>query len=158
MRNYNRIGQHARKFNQMEPGELALFIRAWMTMSGWRVRVCFGAIPDAATTARLADPSIPLTADSRSQIRSCQLAVQRAENYHWLRGNCLLRSLTLQSLLRAKGISSRLCLGVRPRAGNPDYPPADRLIEAHAWLEAGELTLGRRIPGEAAYDRFEGNS
>ena len=151
MNTRRRISQHINKFSQMDVRELGLFLRAWITLSGWWIRVRIGSIPEAATDALPAQQ--PTTRSAQAQdaessfVRSSQLAVQRAENYHFIRGNCLLRSLTLRSLLQVHNIPSRLCLGVRPQS--------PRAIEAHAWLEVGTMTLGRKIPSERDHDPFE---
>lgn len=144
--NARRIGQHVHKFSEMDVGELSLFLRAWLILSGWWIRVRVGAIPDSLATQSARAASSPTMDSIQPLIKSCQLAAHRAENYHFLRANCLLRSLTLQSLLRSRGVASRLCLGIRP--------DTDQAIEAHAWLEVGEMTLGRRIPGEPEYDQL----
>ena len=146
----SRIGRHIQRFSDMSVPELGLFLRAWVTLFGWWIRVRLGTIPGSATQQpngiQLDSPQAADRAD-QALIRSCQLAVQRAENYHFLRSGCLLRSLTLQSLFRAHGIRSRLCLGVRPDPGQN--------IEAHAWLESGDMTFGRNVPGDTGSRGYE---
>ncbi len=51
---------------------------------------------------------------------------------------CLPRALAAHSMLRRRGIASRLCLGVARNDGN---------VSAHAWIEVGERKL---VGGEEA--------
>jgi hypothetical protein len=51
------------------------------------------------------------------------------------RNRCLVRSMILFRLLRARGESPELVLGIRKRAGN---------FEAHAWTLSGSGLLGDR--------------
>ena len=65
---------------------------------------------------------------SRSALDAGQLARLVAAAARWgpYRGSCMVRSLTLQWLLKRHGLEGRLRLGVR-KAGNR--------LEAHAWIE-----------------------
>ena len=52
----------------------------------------------------------------------------------WLGSSCLPQALAAQAMLRRRGISSRLCLGVAQDEGN---------LAAHAWVEVGkEVVIG----------------
>ena len=147
---HNRLDQHLRKFNRMDTAELGLFLRAWFGLFAWWIRLRMGSLPDSLAADRPGESRrAPPDACQRS-IRECQLAVNRAENYHFLRGNCLLRSLTLQTLLRARGVDSQLRFGVRTDSA--------KSLEAHAWLEVGDLALGRSVPGEPDYGRLGRNA
>ena len=68
-------------------------------------------------------------------------AVETARTKQWIRVVCLPSALAAQSMLRRRGIASRLCLGVA-REG-------DALI-THAWVEIG----ANIIVGGAERDRF----
>jgi hypothetical protein len=52
--------------------------------------------------------------------------VDIAARHSFFRSNCLVQSLTLQRLLRRRGIKSQLRIGVRRQQGR---------FEAHAWVE-----------------------
>jgi hypothetical protein len=54
---------------------------------------------------------------------------------------CLPRALAAQTMLRRRGIASRLCLGVAREAG---------ALVAHAWVEVGQ----EKIVGGAAAEGF----
>lgn len=55
-----------------------------------------------------------------------------AARYHLIPLNCLPRSLALQALLRAHGVSARLRIGVRREDG---------ALRAHAWVEHAGLPV-----------------
>jgi hypothetical protein len=56
-------------------------------------------------------------------------AVEKVGDSPWMNARCLPRALATHAMLRRRGITSRLCLGVaRDRQG----------LIAHAWVEIGE--------------------
>ena len=62
-------------------------------------------------------------------------------------GNCLKKSLTLWFMLRKQGIESQLRIGVR--RDNDDQ------IQAHAWVECGEIILNDIKTVHSHYAVFE---
>jgi len=69
-------------------------------------------------------------------------AVQTAaRNVSW-NCRCLEQGLAAKAMLRRRGVSSTLYLGVARRGGEP--------LEAHAWLRAGEIIL----TGGGGEDRY----
>jgi hypothetical protein len=50
----------------------------------------------------------------------------------WMRAACLPRALAAQAMLRRRGITSRLCLGVARESEE---------LSAHAWLELGQTVV-----------------
>lgn len=71
--------------------------------------------------------------NAKRVLRSLKLGVEQT---YW-KGNCLSRSIVLHRLLIKKGISSRLCIGVRNK---PKF-------KAHAWVEHKNIPLnaGKRV-------------
>ena len=63
------------------------------------------------------------------QARSAQKRVKRATG---IEGPCLVRSLTLWTMLRRRGVPADLRVGFRKRAGK---------IEGHAWVEYGGMPI-----------------
>jgi len=59
-------------------------------------------------------------------------AVERIGNNPWMNALCLPRALAVHAMLRRRGITSRLCLGVA-RDGQE--------LIAHAWVEIGETKV-----------------
>lgn len=57
---------------------------------------------------------------------------------------CLPRALAAQSMLRRRGITSRVCLGVAREQGN---------LAAHAWVEVGKDRIVAS-PGAGAFTRL----
>src|SRR5436190_621169 len=68
-------------------------------------------------------------------------AVEALGDKPWMQAPCLARALAAQSMLRRRGISSRICLGV---AGDGEA------LAAHAWVEVG----GAVVVGGAKASRF----
>jgi hypothetical protein len=56
-------------------------------------------------------------------------AVEQMATKPWINALCLPRALAVHAMLRRRGISSRLCLGVARH---------DQALVAHAWVEIGE--------------------
>ena len=75
------------------------------------------------------------------EMRWVAWAVERVADDARMKSACLPRALAAQAMLRLRGISSRLCLGVA-RAGGETL--------AHAWLEVGD----DKIVGGAAAGAF----
>lgn len=65
----------------------------------------------------------------------------------WLHSSCLPQALAAQAMLRRRGISSRLCLGVAHNEG---------ILAAHAWVEVGKDVIvgGPDIAGFARLAEF----
>jgi Transglutaminase-like superfamily len=55
-------------------------------------------------------------------------AVETVGAKPWMRALCLPRAIAAQTMLRRRGIASKLCLGVARNGG---------AMEAHAWVEIG---------------------
>jgi hypothetical protein len=60
-------------------------------------------------------------------------AVETIGSKPWMNALCLPRALAAHAMLRRRGITSRLCLGVA-REGHE--------LAAHAWIEIGENSIG----------------
>jgi hypothetical protein len=59
-------------------------------------------------------------------------ALETISSKHWLRASSASRAIAAQAMLRRRGISSRLCLGVA-RDGEA--------LVTHAWVEVGQTTV-----------------
>jgi hypothetical protein len=66
-------------------------------------------------------------------VRRAQLIVKRLTG---VAGNCLVRSLTLWTILLRRGVSTNLRVGFRKRDGR---------IEGHAWVEYGDAPINEDI-------------
>ena len=61
-------------------------------------------------------------------------AVETVGAKPWMQALCLPRALAAQTMLRRRGIASKLCLGVTREGG---------ALAAHAWVEVGqEMIVG----------------
>ncbi len=72
------------------------------------------------------------TADAIRHGQTIAKLVNIAARHHFYRSNCLVQSLTLQRLLRHRGIRSQLRIGVRRHQGK---------FEAHAWVEFAGVSM-----------------
>jgi hypothetical protein len=100
-----KIRRHLADFHAMSGDDLALFFEAWRCMLGWWFRQRAGWMPD--TLVAVAPESFrESNCCQEVRIRACHLAVIRAERYQFVRGNCLLRSLTLQSMLQRRHLDA----------------------------------------------------
>jgi hypothetical protein len=76
------------------------------------------------------EPSAP----ARLEAQRLSLAVQRAAEHGLFRPTCLVRSVALQRMLWRRGHhAARIQIGVQPGEDN---------LQAHAWVELGDLVLG----------------
>lgn len=76
--------------------------------------------------AGVANPGLIPVSDHESTIRHARTAQRVVKRRTGIGGNCLVRSLTLWSILLRRGITTDLRIGFRKRDGK---------IEGHAWLE-----------------------
>jgi hypothetical protein len=78
-------------------------------------------------------------------------AVETVGAKPWMRSLCLPRALAAQTMLRRRGIASKLCLGVA-RNGSA--------MEAHAWVEIGpnKIVGGSEAPRFTRVAEFGGAS
>jgi len=84
-------------------------------------------------------PTAPRVADDRVARQLCR-RTQVAANFIPF-ASCLTRALACQILLARRGLSSTLCLGVRPGR--------DGAMLAHAWLVSGNDAVAGAERGEA---------
>ena len=118
--------------------------RAFLAL-GWTTLVFrLGGRRAVARTARRAMASMPAGAAAIEQ-RGADLwrayrAVRRAKRLWPGRVMCLQTALTLQAVLRARGIPATVRIGVRCDGGD---------VKAHAWIETGGYVLDdARLAGE----------
>lgn len=70
----------------------------------------------------------------RNEIEWVSWAIETAGASRWMKTLCLPRALAAQTMLRRRGIASRLCLGVARQ---------NDVLIAHAWIEIGyEVIVG----------------
>jgi len=74
--------------------------------------------------ARTTPPARPPLTDEA--LRTCIVSINRTKRYSPFPGNCLSQSLALARLLRRRGVTPTLRLGVR--LAGPTF-------DAHAWVE-----------------------
>jgi len=77
--------------------------------------------------------------------KTCRM-IRAAEQYGWVRANCLEQSLALWYLLRRQGIVSNLRIGVRKEKEK---------LEAHAWVEFDGAALNQDESHHFHYAAFE---
>ena len=134
-----------RKLHELDwPGRLDLamawlaLIRAWIGLRVLGLRWLRRAARKSAR-AGVSDP--------KALVRAQELAgiVRAAAARTPVPAGCLERSLVLRKMLSRRGIDSRLRIGVRKSSGS---------IEAHAWVECGEVSLEPGHP-TSEFEPFE---
>jgi len=118
---------------------------AWLGLWTVAIRV----VPFRRFAGRLAkEPAVPVPTEAVVRGRRVAAAVERATRFSPSRFLCLSRALALRTMLRRRGLPTRLHLS----AG-----PADGGLAAHAWLTAGGVVLigGGAAPGQVELASFD---
>ena len=87
-----------------------------------------------------------LPIDNRFEIRQARRAQRVVKRAIGVAGTCLVRSLTLWTILLRRGLSTDLRVGFRKRQGK---------IEGHAWLEYGDAPINDNICVTQTYVTYE---
>ncbi len=90
--------------------------------------------------------SSPEPADAFAAIREARRAQWIVERSTGVGGSCLVRSLSLWTLLLRRGLATELRVGVRKRDGQ---------IEGHAWIEYRGLPLNEEEKILQTYEVYE---
>jgi hypothetical protein len=85
---------------------------------------CYAAINRMTAKHTLPSPPSALALDFAKRIAGSVIGVNR--RYSFYQASCLAESLVICALLRRRGITARICLGVRTITG---------VFESHAWIE-----------------------
>ncbi len=104
-------------------------------------RLAVFLIPPARIFAWSSRPPRRIVRFAGDEIGWVSWAVETVGAKPWMKSLCLPRALAAQTMLRRRGIASKLCLGVA-RNGSA--------MEAHAWVEIGP----NKIVGGAEAQRF----
>lgn len=119
---------------QRSPDELMWLLRAvsWLAL----VRVAHGSLATRTTQGLLRRLSSLLTFSASSvTVPRAVWAIDSTSGLIPGAGNCFVRALSLQALLRQHGVSTELRVGFVPDDGGS--------YDGHAWLElAGEVLIG----------------
>ena len=107
---------------------------------GLRVRGFQRLVEGAHRTA----PTPKHAVEPRDMGRACRYAawLQIASRHHFIRGQCLHRSLVLHRWLRREGLPSELRIGVRKEGSE---------LKAHAWVELGGQAVNDAPAAVAAF-------
>lgn len=81
----------------------------------------------------------------RQECRQIARDIAIAARNHFLKVNCLGRSLALHGLCHRAGFTTQIAIGIRKNRGN---------IEGHAWLEADGVVLNDTIEGIGAFTKL----
>lgn len=84
--------------------------------------------------------------DRQTTIRSARLAQRLVKHATGIGGNCLVRSLTLWTMLSRRGIPTNLRVGFRKRDGR---------IDGHAWLELDGAPINESLQETLTYVAYE---
>ncbi len=89
------------------------------------------------------DRSAAATAPQECREMARDIAI--AARNHFLRVNCLGRSLALHALCHRAGFTTQIAIGIRKQRGD---------IEGHAWLEADGVVLNDTVEGINAFTKL----
>ncbi len=104
-------------------------------------RLAVRFIPPARLFAWASRPPRRIRRFAGDEVRWVSWAVETVGAKPWMQALCLPRALAAQTMLRRRGIASKLCLGVTREGG---------ALAAHAWVEVGQ----EMIVGGAAAQGF----
>ena len=103
-------------------------------------RLALRLVAPARLLARASRPPRRVRRFAGEDVRWVAWAVETIGDRRWMQAPALPRALAAQTMLRRRGIASRLCLGVARERGT---------LAAHAWIEVGqEMILGGDGAGE----------
>jgi len=138
-----------RTFSSMGPEERRLFLEALvlpvMISLGFRilgVHRVQAALRQWSRRAKLPRPFTP----SSDCIRRAKRAQHIVKRLTGLGGNCLVRALTLWTMLLRLGLSTDLRVGFRKRDGT---------FEGHAWLEHDGAPINEAVAEALTYEQYE---
>lgn len=130
------IGYRLRKLRGLRAGDLAWLVRAQLALLAALVHVRTRPTGKLVTSSEAAagEGTTPPSPAALADARRLALAVGRAAEHGVFRATCLVRSVALQRMLRARGHrGSRIQIGVRMKGG---------ALLAHAWVEWEGEVLG----------------
>lgn len=117
--------------------ERALYLEAFVFLSRAKLQLVF--LPFRRLAPAFGEPQTETPTDISPTERKIAVdvswAVQAVARHLPLGFVCLPQAMAAQRMLRRRGISSTLYLGVAPDRATPDA------IQAHAWLRAGDKIL-----------------
>ncbi len=127
-----------RKFIQLKPADRMLLLEAWFRLGLARITllsVPFRRIAPSLGRQLAPDDLGEMPGDVSLTARTIGRAVERAARYTPWNSTCLAQTIAGKSMLRRRGMSSRLYLGTRK-------DETGRLV-AHSWLlVGGEVLIG----------------
>ena len=106
------------------PGSQKLIMcRLWFSFIVWHVVIAY--VPFRFWKQHLVDKLQPPRDMPLSEVRQLIKLSERVGRHHFVKVNCLRRSMVQKSLLERMGISSRLVIGVKK---------SQQVFAAHCWL------------------------
>ena len=134
------------RFNGLSPAQQRMLLAAWLWLPFFWLGLRVLGLPRLQSFLQCR----PLAAEPASvptlpEIQGFGDAVNIAARYSPLRTTCLTRSLLLGWLLRRRGVTSELRIGVRLTQG---------MLDAHAWVECEGVPVNDRPDVKAQFAAF----
>lgn len=125
---YRSLRRKAETWHSLSKSDRALVIRAMFLLPivATSLKTVGVRRTQSWLTRNFLSPTVPLTEQTRANVRRAAQMVAVACRRSPLHGSCLPRTIVLWSLLRRQGIATDVRIGTRSSHGE---------FQAHAWLE-----------------------
>ncbi len=125
--------------------EWGFLLRAFVTITQIDLALRIVGFPRLVARAQAQPPAEPdsLAVEDLWRARRYARWIDSAARHHFIRAQCLHRSLALHTWLRQEGLPSELRIGVRKTGGT---------LAAHAWVEVGGYVINDRRDWVAAFE------
>lgn len=134
----------------MDPADRRMLIEASALPCGiWLAFRLIGVPRTQALLRRWARPAkgnTPSPSDRQSLVRRARRAQRIIKRASGIGGNCLVRSLTLWTILSRRGVPTELRVGFRKRDGR---------IDGHAWLEHDGSPINETLDETLTYVAYD---
>jgi hypothetical protein len=132
---------------ELEPAERRTVARAFVALGWMSFALRLRGFRRLFTAIEQTKSAVMPSGEDLRRARSYARWIGAASRHHFVRANCLERSLVLHRWLRREGLPSVLRIGVRTDDG--------KLI-AHAWVEVAGTPLGDRPDALELFRTFDG--
>jgi hypothetical protein len=130
------LAHKLRQLRRLPVAEARILAEAWVTLALTHAQLAWA--PTASVLPKPGHEEPPRSSEDEDLTGHRRLAwlVDAAARNHVVAMTCLRRSLTLQKMLKRRGVQAQVVIGVRKDADKP--------LDAHAWVELQGAVLNDR--------------